>query len=127
MGTTALVAEFTKTYFAPPLTHLSAHALWPAFAPFAPQPLSLIHPVQLSAFAARLTATNITAVAAIIFISFFIPGLLILWTPFVAPLDEPRPGCSAARSVPCKGPISCSAPVSFNGSTSKKGFWIGEV
>src|SRR5579863_1400540 len=91
IGTTSLVAEFTNTYFAPPLTHLSAHGLWPAFAPFAPQPLSLIHPVQLSAFAARLTATNITA--AIIFTSFFIPSLL---DGELRPIPAPEPpGCFA--------------------------------
>src|SRR5579864_2057416 len=93
IGTTSLVAEFTNTYCAPPLTHLSAHALWPAFAPFAPQPLSLIHPVQLSAFGARLTATNIPDVAAIIFTRFFIPSLL---AGELRPIPAPEtPGCFA--------------------------------
>src|SRR5215470_14129663 len=54
MGTTSLVAEFTNTYFAPlSLTHFTAQALWSAFfsSTAAPQPLSLIQPVQLSALA----------------------------------------------------------------------------
>src|SRR5207302_11177553 len=71
MGTTSLVAELTKTYFPPPLTHLSAQALCPALAPFAPQPLSLIHPVHESAFTGMLKARNKTAAIARVENTFF--------------------------------------------------------
>src|SRR6266704_785840 len=71
MGTTSLVEELTKTYFPPPLTHLSAQSLCPALAPFAPQPLSLIHPVHESAFTGMLKAKNKTAAIARVENTFF--------------------------------------------------------
>src|SRR2546425_8433563 len=71
MGTTSLVEELTKTYFPPPLTHLSAQALCPALAPFAPRPLSLIDPVHESAFTGMLKAKNKTAAIARVENTFF--------------------------------------------------------
>src|SRR5438094_8722650 len=78
MGRTSLVDELTKTYFPPPLTHLSAQALCPALAPFAPQPLSLLHPVDESAFTGMLKARNkTTAIARVENIFFMLfPSLL---------------------------------------------------
>src|SRR5712692_1355118 len=72
MATTSLVAELTKTYFAPPLMHLIAQALWSALAPLAPQPESLIHPVHDSALAETPTASSSTTAIAKVLTSFFI-------------------------------------------------------
>src|SRR5271155_5327420 len=66
MAITFLSLSFTKTQDAPfSLMQVPAQALCPAFAPFAPQELSLIQPVQvivlLSAMVARLSVANSTA------------------------------------------------------------------
>src|SRR5207247_10239350 len=94
MGRTSLVDELTKTYFPPPLTHLSAQALCPALAPFAPQPLSLIHPVHESAFTGMLKARNkTTAIARVENIVFMLfPSLLCAEFLFV--VDEVRIFCA---------------------------------
>src|ERR1700683_321100 len=63
---TFLSSLFTKTQEAPlSFMHVLAQALCAAFAPFAPQELSLIQPVHvivlLSAMVARLSVANNTA------------------------------------------------------------------
>jgi hypothetical protein len=62
-----LESEFTKTNLAPfSWTHLSAQSLWSALIPLAPQPLSLIQPVQvedLGLLAAVMPRANTSTLA----------------------------------------------------------------
>src|SRR5438034_8722352 len=119
MGTTSLVEELTKTYFPPPLTHLSAQALCPALAPFAPQPLSLIHPVHESAFTGMLKAKNKTAAIARVENTFFmfIPlplgaEILILSLAFVN-RDHANCRSKMKSSYSSKVESSCSKPANW--------------
>src|SRR2546428_2823456 len=111
MGTTSLVEELTKTYFPPPLTHLSAQALCPALAPFAPQPLSLIHPVHESAFTGMLKARNKTAAIARVENTFFmfIPlplGAEILYFPWALSTAIPKWNWKGTSYPPCQFEVS---------------------
>src|ERR1700674_463990 len=59
MAYTFLSASFTNTYFAPfSLTHFAVHSAWPSLAPFTPQALSEMYPVQEPSPATAIAAVK---------------------------------------------------------------------
>src|SRR5690348_12968986 len=102
MATTFCVFESTNTYEAPCcLTHLTVQSFAPAFAPLAPQALSLIQPVQESPLALALEAmpaanSNAAAIPRI-FLRFF-----MRFSPKVWISDSPGLG-HRQRRLPAEG------------------------